>query len=64
MNNPEGVDVSYQPRLTWALGHTERGEAQTAYRVELSKFNGDSRELRSWALCDNKYIFQLKHLNL
>ena len=33
-----GVDVPYQPRLTWALGHTDRGEAQTAYRVSVTAF--------------------------
>ena len=41
MNNPEGVDVPYAPRLTWAIGHTARGQVQSAYRVAVSKLTGD-----------------------
>lgn len=40
MNNPMGVDVQYKPRLTWALGHTERGQGQSSYRLAVSKFVG------------------------
>jgi len=40
MNNPSGVDVKYQPRLTWALAHTDRGEVQTAYRINVFKYTG------------------------
>ena len=29
---PLGIDVR-QPRFAWVLGHTERGQKQTAYQV-------------------------------
>ncbi len=32
LSNPLGIDVR-QPRLSWALEHTERGQIQTAYQV-------------------------------
>lgn len=40
MENPQGVDVSYAPRLTWSLGHAARGQAQTAYRIAASELTG------------------------
>jgi len=35
LENPMGVDVK-QPRFFWVLDHTERGQAQSAYRVMVS----------------------------
>ncbi|MDD8015853.1 MAG: family 78 glycoside hydrolase catalytic domain [Acidobacteriota bacterium] len=35
LTNPMGVDVR-QPRFFWVPGHTERGEAQSAYQVIVS----------------------------
>jgi alpha-L-rhamnosidase len=35
LENPIGIDVT-APRLAWVLEHTERGEAQTAYQVQVS----------------------------
>jgi len=35
LDNPVGIDVR-QPRFFWVLGHTERGQAQSAYRVLVS----------------------------
>ncbi|MGA2534129.1 MAG: family 78 glycoside hydrolase catalytic domain [Candidatus Aminicenantales bacterium] len=35
LENPMGVDVK-QPRFFWVLEHTERGQAQSAYRVMVS----------------------------
>jgi alpha-L-rhamnosidase len=32
LSNPLGIDVR-QPRFAWVLGHTERGERQSAYQV-------------------------------
>jgi hypothetical protein len=32
------IDVKYRPRMTWALGHTDRAQAQTAYEVVVAKF--------------------------
>src|SRR2546427_8604904 len=32
LSNPLGIDVS-QPRFSWVLEHSERGQAQSAYRV-------------------------------
>ena len=40
MKDPQGVDVSYAPRATWALGHTERGQSQSGYRIAVSRFAG------------------------
>lgn len=34
MKDPQGVDVSYPLRFSWALGaHSRRGEAQSAYQI-------------------------------
>src|SRR3989442_2330100 len=35
LSNPLGIDVS-QPRFSWVLEHSERGQAQSAYRVLVS----------------------------
>ena len=32
LTNPIGIDV-FQPRFSWVLEHSGRGEAQTAYQV-------------------------------
>jgi alpha-L-rhamnosidase len=32
LDNPMGIDVA-KPRLFWVLGHTERGQGQSAYQV-------------------------------
>src|SRR5439155_12706904 len=32
LSNPLGIDVP-QPRFSWALEHSERGQSQSAYRV-------------------------------
>ena len=40
MKDPQGVALTYAPRLTWSLGHTGRDQAQTAYRIAASKLTG------------------------
>ncbi len=35
LENPLGIDVA-QPRFSWALEHTERGQKQTAFQVQVS----------------------------
>ena len=39
LENPMGIDVR-QPRFFWVLGHTERGQAQSAYQVMVSTDRG------------------------
>ena len=39
LENPMGIDVR-QPRYFWVLGHTERGQAQSAYQVMVSTDRG------------------------
>lgn len=41
LREPLGVDVA-QPRFSWALEHSDRGESQTAYRIVVSKVSGIS----------------------
>ena len=48
LTNPLGIDVA-QPRFAWVLGHSERGEIQSAYQVlvatteeSLSRNRGDA----------------------
>lgn len=36
LKNPEAVDVS-APRFGWVLNHTDRGQKQTAYQIQVSK---------------------------
>ena len=33
--NPLGIDVR-QPRFAWVLGHTERGQKQAAYQIQVA----------------------------
>src|SRR5947208_3372143 len=35
LSNPLGIDVS-QPRFSWVLEHSERGQSQSAYRLLVS----------------------------
>jgi len=35
LSNPVGIDVK-QPRFFWALDHTERGQKQTAYQIQVA----------------------------
>ncbi len=39
LTNPLGIDVA-QPRFSWALEHTERGQVQTAYQLRVVKASG------------------------
>ena len=43
LNNPIGMDVP-RPRFSWALHHSDRSEAQTAYRITV--YNPDNKQRR------------------
>ncbi len=36
LKNPEAVDVA-SPRFSWVLNHTERGQKQSAYQIQVAK---------------------------
>ena len=44
MDAPIGVDVAYPLRFTWAAGHSERGQGQSAYQLVVTVSGGDEQQ--------------------